>query len=196
MLSHPGHLPFGSGWSFELKWDGFRALVSTEDGLRVRSRRGWSMAELLPELGSLPSGLMLDGELVAWRDGDPYFPDVCARVLNRDASIPITFVAFDVLRIDGKNMMDASFEERRAALIRLPLRPPTSVVAETFADGPALFDAVCRLGLEGVVAKRLSSRYRPGERGWVKTKNPNYWRRDSEREAMQRSRERRQRTHV
>jgi hypothetical protein len=52
----------------------------------------------------------------------PNFPDVCARVLNRDASIPITFVAFDVLRMDGKNMMDASFEERRAALVRLPLR--------------------------------------------------------------------------
>ena len=110
--------------SFEIKRDGFRGLVSTEDGLRVRSRRGWNMTELLPELAALPPGLLLDGELVAWRNGDPYFPDVCARVLNRDASIPITFVAFDVLRMDGKNMMDASFEERRAALVRLPLRPP------------------------------------------------------------------------
>jgi ATP-dependent DNA ligase len=81
-------------------------------------------------------------------------------------------------------MMDASFEERRAALVQLPLRPPTSVVAETFADGAALFDAVCRLGLEGGVAKRLSSRYRTNQRGWIKTKNPSYWRRDSEREAM------------
>jgi bifunctional non-homologous end joining protein LigD len=179
-----------------LKWDGFRALASTEDGLRVRSRRGWNMTALLPELRGLPAGLVLDGEVVAWRDGDPYFPDVCARVLNRDASIPITFVAFDVLRIDGKNMMDASLEERRAALVRLPLRPPVSVVAETFADGAALFDGVCKLGLEGVVAKRLSSRYRTNQRGWLKTKNPNYWRRDSEREAMQRSRERRQRTRV
>jgi bifunctional non-homologous end joining protein LigD len=196
MLSRPGPLPSGSGWSFEVKWDGFRALVSTEDGLRVRSRRGWSMTELLPELAALPHGLVLDGELVAWRDGDPYFPDVCARVLNRDASIPITFVAFDVLRIDGENMMDASFEERRAALVGLPLCPPTSVVAETFADGAALFDSVCRFGLEGVVAKRLSSRYGANQRGWIKTKNPNYWRRDSEREAMQRSRERRQQTRV
>ena len=81
----------------------------------MRSRRGWSMTELLPELAALPPGLVLDGELVASRDGGPYFPNVCARVLNRDASIPITFVAFDVLRIDGENMMDASFEERRAA---------------------------------------------------------------------------------
>jgi bifunctional non-homologous end joining protein LigD len=196
MLSRPAPLPSGSGWSFEVKWDGFRALVSTEDGLRVRSRRGWDMTETVPGLAALPPGVVLDGELVAWRDGDPYFPDVCARVLNRDASIPITFVAFDVLKMDGKNMMDASFEERRAALVRLPLDPPMSVVAETFTDGPALFDAVRKLGLEGVVAKRLSSRYRANQRGWIKTKNPNYWRRDSEREAMQRSRERRQRTHV
>src|SRR4029450_759191 len=186
MLSRPGPLPSGSEWSFELKWDGFRAIVSTEHDLRVRSRRGWDMTELLPGLGGLPTGLVLDGELVAWRDGDPYFPDVCARVLNRDACIPITFVAFDVLRIDGKNMMDASFEERRAALVRLPLRPPVSVVAETFADGTALFDGVCKLGLEGVVAKRLLSRYRPNQRGWIKTKNPNYWGVDSEREVMQR----------
>ena len=193
MLSRPGPLPSGSGWSFELKWDGFRAVVSTEEGLRVRSRRGWNMTEAVPELAALAPGLVLDGELVAWRDGDPYFPDVGARVLNRDASIPITFVAFDVLRIDGENMMDASFEERRAALVRLSLCPPTSVVAETFADGAALFDSVCRLGLEGVVAKRQSSRYRPNGRGWIKTKNPNYWRRDAEIEAMQRSHERRRR---
>jgi bifunctional non-homologous end joining protein LigD len=59
MLSRPGPLPSGSGWSFELKWDGFRALVSTEDGLRVRSRRGWNMTELLPELRGLPAGLVI-----------------------------------------------------------------------------------------------------------------------------------------
>ena len=190
MLSRSGPLPSSTGWLFEVKWDGFRAIVSTEDGLRVRSRRGWNMTDAVPELADLPAGLVLDGELVAWRDGDRYFPDVCARVLNRDASIPITFVAFDVLRMDGENMMDASFEERRAALVRLPLRPPTSVVAETFADGAALFTAVCEMGLESVVAKRLTSRYGPSTRGWIKTKNPNYWRRDLEREAMARSRER------
>jgi ATP-dependent DNA ligase len=50
--------------------------------------------------------------------------------------------------------------------------------------------------MEGVVAKKLTSRYRPGERGWVKVKNPNYWRRDAEREALVRSRERRARARV
>lgn len=68
-----------------------------------------------------------------------------------------------------------------------------SVISETFADGKALFGAVCELGLEGVVAKRIDSRYGPNRRGWIKTKNPNYWRLDLEREAMQSSRERRER---
>jgi bifunctional non-homologous end joining protein LigD len=62
MLARSGSLPSGSGWSFELKWDGFRAIVSTEDGLRVRSRRGWNMTPVLPELRTLPTGLVLDGE--------------------------------------------------------------------------------------------------------------------------------------
>jgi bifunctional non-homologous end joining protein LigD len=62
MLSRPGPLPLGSEWSFELKWDGFRAIVSTEDGLYVRSRRGWDMTTVLPELRRLPAGLVLDGE--------------------------------------------------------------------------------------------------------------------------------------
>ena len=56
---------------------------------------------------------------------------------------------------------------------------------------PSVRLRVCRFGLEGVVAKRLSSRYGANQRGWIKTKNPNYWRRDSERETMQRAREHR-----
>jgi len=130
MLSRPGALPSGSGWSFELKCDGFRALVSTEDGFRVRSRRGWNMTPVLPEFRGLPRGLVLGGELVAWRGGVPYFP------------------------------------------------------------------LVCNLGLEGIVAKKLSSRYQPNERGWIKLKNPNYWRRDAEREALARKHEHRVRTRV
>ena len=78
MLSHPAPLPSGAGWSFELKWDGFRAIVSTEDELQVRSRRGWNMTPVLPELRSLPAGLLLDGELVAWKGNEPYFPHLYA----------------------------------------------------------------------------------------------------------------------
>ena len=104
MLPRLGPLPSGSGWSFELKWDGFRALVSTEGEFCVRSRRGWNMTPVLPELRARPPGLMLDGELVAWRKSEPYFPLVCRRVLNRDMSIPLTFVVFDLLWQDGVDL--------------------------------------------------------------------------------------------
>ena len=75
MLTRPADLPLGPAYAFEVKWDGFRAIVSTLDGLRVRSRRGWDMTERLPELASLPEGLVIDGELVALGDdGRPSFP--------------------------------------------------------------------------------------------------------------------------
>jgi bifunctional non-homologous end joining protein LigD len=190
MLSRPGPLPSGSGWSFELKWDGFRALVSTGEGLRVRSRRGWNMTGVLPELRNLPAGLVLDGELVAWKKSQPHFPLICRRVLNRDMSIRLTYVVFDVLRRDGDDLTGKPYASRRTTLQELRLDGPSWTTSETFDDGPGLFDAVCRLGLEGVVAKRILSRYRPNQRDWIKTKNPRYWRRDSERDAMARKHER------
>lgn len=58
MLMRGGPIPAGTGWSFEVKWDGFRALVSTLDGVRVRSRRGWDMTKKLPELRYLTGGLI------------------------------------------------------------------------------------------------------------------------------------------
>src|SRR3954452_3581095 len=83
MLSRRGDIPAGPGWAFEVEWDGFRALVSTEDGLRVRSRRVWNMTPMLPELEELPAGLVLDCELVAFNsDGEPDWPLLCRRVLH------------------------------------------------------------------------------------------------------------------
>lgn len=197
MVSRPGPLPSGSGWSFEIKWDGFRALVSTEVGLTVRSRRGWDMTPVLPELQALPAGLVLDGELVAWKGGiEPYFPLVCRRVLNRDMTVPLTFVIFDLLRRDGVDLTGRPYEERRSELGQLGLDGIGWTTTEAFDDGRALFAAVCELGLEGVVAKNQSSLYRPNDRGWVKVKNPSYWRRDAEREAMTRKHERRTRAWV
>jgi bifunctional non-homologous end joining protein LigD len=192
MLARSAPLPTGSGWSFEPKWDGFRALVSTVDGLRVRSRRGWDMTDVVPELGELPAGLLLDGELVAWRGKDPYFPAVGRRVLNGDRSIPLTYVVFDLLAHDGADLMEPPYSERRSRLESLDLEGRAWTTTPVFDDGAALFAAICEQGLEGVVAKRRSSRYRPGDRGhWIKQKNPNYWRRESEIEAMRRSFERR-----
>jgi bifunctional non-homologous end joining protein LigD len=193
ILSRPGPLPSGSQWSFELKWDGFRAIVSTEDELLVRSRRGWNMTTTLPELRGLPAGLVLDGELVAWKGSEPYFPHICRRVLNRDMSVPLTFVIFDLLGCNGRDLTRQTYEERRHELVRLGLDGPSWTTCEAFEDGRALCGAVCELGYEGVVAKHQGSFYGPSEGGWVKIKNPSYWRRDAEIEGKQRSRERRRR---
>jgi ATP-dependent DNA ligase len=94
----PDPMPLRSGYAHEVKFDGFRAIVATIDGLRVRSRRGWNMAERLPELADLPAGLVLDGELVALgKDGLPSFPRLSDRVLHGRDGIPISYVVFDVL---------------------------------------------------------------------------------------------------
>src|SRR5262245_40267967 len=102
MLARTGDLPRGSGYAFEVKWDGFRALVSTENGLGVRSRRGWKMTDRVLELAKLPSGLVLDGELVAFGDdGRPSFPLVWRRMLHGYRAISVKLMIFDVLRVDG-----------------------------------------------------------------------------------------------
>src|SRR5438552_2139039 len=86
MLARPGPLPHGD-YAYEVKWDGFRAIVSTEDSLEVRSRSGWSMAERLAELARLPTGLVLDGELVAFDgDGRASFPPLGLRARPCSAS--------------------------------------------------------------------------------------------------------------
>jgi bifunctional non-homologous end joining protein LigD len=184
MLARSG-LPTRGDWSFEVKWDGFRAIVSTEGApLRIRSRRGWNMTDLVPELSALPVTATIDDELVAFGpDGSPDFPLLCERMLMRRPGIAVTYMAFDLLTVDGDNLTRAPYSERRAQLEALDLNGVFWQSPEAFDDGDALFEAVCAHELEGVVAKPWSSRYRPGERGWVETKNREYWRYELERES-------------
>ena len=190
MLLRPGGIPSGDGWAFELKYDGFRAIVSTEDGLQIRSRRAWNMSDRVPELRELPPGLVLDGELVAFNDaGAPHWPLVVERVLHGNTAIPLTFVAFDLLRVDGHNVTCNPWSQRRTLLEGVWVDRRCARLADVFDDGQALFDAVVSYGLEGIVAKRRAGLYRSGYRGWTKVKNPSYWRRESEIELMQRRRE-------
>jgi bifunctional non-homologous end joining protein LigD len=184
MLARSGSLPTRGRYAFELKWDGFRCLLSTENGLRARSRRGWDMTDLLPELSSFPAFGTFDGELVAFDSaGAPDFPLVCERMLMRRRHISVVYVVFDVLSVEGVSLMRAPYSERRAQLESLDLNGPYWRTPETFDDGEALFEAVCERDLEGIVAKRLDGRYRPGERGWIKIKNRDYWRYEIERES-------------
>jgi len=102
MLARSGQLPTSGDYAYELKWDGFRAIVSTEGALRVRSRRGWDMTEHVTFLADLPVEAVLDGELVALDEGGkPDFSQLCECVLLRQASTPLTFMVFDVLSLEG-----------------------------------------------------------------------------------------------
>jgi bifunctional non-homologous end joining protein LigD len=185
MLARSGPIPTRGDWSFEVKWDGFRAIVSTEGApLRIRSRRGWNMTELVPELAALQIAATLDGELVAFGpDGSPDFPLLCERMLTRRPGIAVTYMIFDLLSLDGDDLTRAAYFERRAHLEALDLNGVHWQTPGTFDEGEALFEAVSAHELEGVVAKRINNRYRPGERGWVKIKNRAYWRCELERES-------------
>jgi ATP-dependent DNA ligase len=105
--------------------------------------------------------------------------------------VPLVFVVFDVLGVEGRSVMGEPYSERRRILERFQLSGPRWQTADAFDDGAALWEAVCEHELEGVITKRRSSRYLPGERDWVKTKNGAYWRYQLERESAIRSRTRR-----
>jgi bifunctional non-homologous end joining protein LigD len=99
------------------------------------------------------------------------------------AASSITYLVFDLLFVDGRSAMLLPYAERRALLEELELVGPSWHTPHAFDDGEALHEVVCTQGLEGVVAKRLSSQYRPYGRGWVKAKNATYSRLEEEREA-------------
>jgi bifunctional non-homologous end joining protein LigD len=187
--------PSGNGWSYEPKLDGYRCMVDTHDGFRARSRRGWAMAELVPALGAMPASLMLDGELVSFDDGGrPSFELLGRRMLMRGRSVPVCFVAFDLLAIDGVLTLEQPYAERRAILDALDFAGPCWATVPAFDDGEALWQVVTEQRLEGVVAKPLNSAYLPGDRRrWVKTKSPAWPRRDLEREAVIKARDSRRR---
>jgi bifunctional non-homologous end joining protein LigD len=154
------------------------------------------MAELVPELARMPSGLMLDGELVSFeRNGRPSFDHLGRRMLMRRRDVPVCFVAFDLLAIDGTPTIEQPYRERRAILEAIEFGGPCWATVPAFDDGDALWHVVIAQQLEGIVAKRLNDPYVPGDRRlWVKVKSPAWPRRTLEREAMAKAHERRRRT--
>lgn len=179
MLVTAGPLrPDSDRYAFEVKWDGFRALIQTSPtSVTITSRNGHDVTDRYPELQSMASAvtqpLLLDGEIVCLDDeGNPDFAALWFR--NRGATTPpACFMAFDILQMGDDLLIDNPYRERRQILEALELNgahwcTPDSHVGE----GEALFAATEEMGLEGVVAKRLDSKYRPGvrARAWTKTK--------------------------
>ena len=185
MLASAGTvIPGGPDWVHEIKWDGMRVLADVSDGrLRLTSRNENDVTAGFPELSTLagpgmPDDLLLDGEVVALEAGLPSFSALAERMhVSSDRRArrlavrqPVTFMAFDLLRLDGIDLTSQPLARRRAALEGVGLAGPHAQVPPTYDDGLALQTATLEQGLEGVVSKRLSSRYSPGRRSpdWLK----------------------------
>ena len=172
-------LPRGSDWTYEFKWDGVRALVEVSPtAVRLFSRAGNEITVAYPELAGLARGdALVDGEIVAFVDGLPSFGALQERMhvrVRADARrlaerLPVTFMAFDLLRVDGADLTGLPLRERRAQLDRWAAAHGVTV-SPSFDDGPATEAVARESGLEGVMAKRLASRYRSGvrTRDWLK----------------------------
>ncbi len=178
-------------WGFEFKWDGIRALAFVDGGrVRLQSRTGEDITPRYPEIHPMGRALgsaevILDGEIVALDDkGRPSFEEIQQRMGLTDPNeirrkmkeVPVTYMVFDLLWQDGHSVMDSEYTERRKAVSRLKLTgaswqtPPFEK-----GGGRAMKDASARAGLEGVMAKKLDSKYEPGRRSgvWQKIKNHN-----------------------
>jgi bifunctional non-homologous end joining protein LigD len=191
MLATAGALPAGdaeAAWAFEMKWDGVRAVVYIADGrARAMSRNDRDISVSYPELQDVATSLsglslVLDGELVAAdAKGRPDFGTLQQRMHVIDlaavrrlvTSVPVTFLAFDLLWFEGRSLLDEAYDVRRAALEALDTRGPWDVPPAFAGDGTAALAASRDAGLEGVVAKRRGSRYVPGSRSsaWLKVKH-------------------------
>ncbi len=166
-------LPEEGNWTYEVKFDGYRC-QAVKNGAKVQllSRNKKSLNARFPNvveaLKKLPNDCTLDGEIVALDEqGKPSF-----QLLQNNLSRPLAvyFYAFDLLSIDGRELVDAPIEERRAELDQLPLQEPLRRSALLDAPADQVLDAVRSLGLEGVVGKRDGSTYEAGERSgaWIK----------------------------
>lgn len=189
MRAVSGRLPEGEDWGYEIKWDGMRlvAEVGPAEHLRLFSSRGNVVTHRFPELHDLPTGLhadtaTLDGELVAFDDrGRPSFGRLQHRIHLDDPTavrtaareVPVAFVVFDLLALDGTTITALPLRERRRALETVLEPGPTWRLSQLhLGDGAELLEVARDAGLEGVVAKRLESPYTPGKRSpaWVKVK--------------------------
>ncbi|TDO39136.1 non-homologous end-joining DNA ligase [Paractinoplanes brasiliensis] len=184
MLATSGALPAGPGWSYEFKWDGVRVLALFTGGPpALFARSGAVVTAAYPEIAELdlPEATLLDGEMVVLNEaGRPSFTALAERMHVRErlraarlaATLPVTYMIFDLLFYDGEDLTGLPYRARRERLEGLGLIGPRWMVPPSFGDGPATADAARENNLEGVVAKRDDSVYLPGLRSpdWVKVK--------------------------
>jgi bifunctional non-homologous end joining protein LigD len=170
-------IPRGAGWVFEVKWDGYRAVATIAGGEAVlTSRNGNDLTARFPSVAKEVAKAIKTPDCVV--DGEVCALDESGRssfsaMQQGKAGTPFVYYAFDVLEVDGEPLIDLPFVERRKRLDKLlDKRNRTVRLSETFDDGRALYEAAKQQRLEGMLAKRLDSRYSPGRRTreWLKIK--------------------------
>ncbi|HEY7668278.1 MAG TPA: ATP-dependent DNA ligase [Actinomycetota bacterium] len=196
-------IPLGEGWRYEPKWDGFRTIATrtADGGVTLASRNDRPLGRYFPEIVALletqpPASYVLDGELVMITEGEMNFDGLqlrlhpaASRVNKLAAEIPATFVPFDVLEVDGRDVRGLDTDARRDELTALVgrlggspapegpegLPPGPAMILTPRTDDPAVartwFEDEAGFGQDGLVARRADSRYVEGERVMVKIKH-------------------------
>lgn len=182
LATHGDSVPAGVEWSHEVKWDGMRLLADVRSGrTRLTSRNENDVTAAWPDVAEPPLGerdVLVDGEVIALNErGLPDFRVLQERMHVRKAAsvqrlvatVPVTFMVFDLLRLDDRDLLREPLETRRA-LLREAFDGSSWQVPASYDDGQMLHAATLEQGLEGIVSKRRDSRYVPGERSraWLK----------------------------
>jgi bifunctional non-homologous end joining protein LigD len=171
--------PSGPGWIHEVKLDGFRMMVRRDPaGVRLMTRNGHDWTGRFPLIAEAARALrarsfLIDGEAVACDgDGLPVFD----RLRYRRQDGRVFLYAFDLLELNGKDLRREPLEVRKTTLASVLAKAGPGLRLNEHLkhdDGEVVFRHACKLGLEGIVSKRLGSRYRSGRsRDWLKMKNP------------------------
>jgi ATP-dependent DNA ligase len=188
-------MPEGDGWLFEPKWDGFRAIVYRDgDEIDIISRDGKPLVRYFPELvplvaASLPDRCVVDGEIVIAVDGRLDFDLLTQRIHPAESRVdllskttPSSYVAFDLLAIEDRELLKVPMVERRAELAKVVpqiLQKPPREKGSFLWLTPQTDDATLaeqwpeklgHLGIEGVIAKQSDLTYRPNSRAMIKVK--------------------------
>jgi ATP-dependent DNA ligase len=176
----------GSGFAYEPKWDGFRSVTWSSPEPRIDSRNQRPLLRYFPELrpaiDQLPPDTVVDGEIVVVSDDTTSFDllqlrvhPAESRITRLSAEIPAQFVAFDLLALEGEDLRNAPFSERRERLVDLfeSLEPPWNLTPSTRDEDVARrwFDVYESAGCDGIIVKDLDLAYKHGKRAMTKIKH-------------------------
>lgn len=170
--------PVGADWLFELKLDGYRLLARKQGrDVRLYSRRGADFTKRFPRLVEAmrllkATSVLLDGEGIVYDDrGMPDFERIHSKEHDREVSL----IAFDLIELNGEDVRSAPLVRRKDWLEKLVAKVPDGIEFSEHleGDGADIFKAACKLGHEGIIAKRRDLSYESGRsKRWLKIKNP------------------------